>query len=320
MARVDRTISQETSRPAGGAPAPAETRRAGGPPKSAAGARQGTVDVQGVTVCYENSTRQKQTVLSDVSFTVPGGTFATIVGPSGSGKSTLLKVIGGLHLPESGTVTVGGKAITTPDPDAVTIVFQDSCLLPWRTVLRNVALPLEVAGVSRQERERRALETLELVGLADCAARYPRELSGGMKQRVAIARGLVDEPGVLLMDEPFAALDEQTRHEMGEELLRLWDRLKSTVIFVTHSLAEAVFLADRIIVLEGRPATIGQQVPVDFSRPRDLGLMVTSQFHEVRDGLYTSLKHDRARVSAAARGWPEPGNTDGSGRDPGAVT
>lgn len=260
--------------------------------------RDGSVEVKNVTVCYQDSqTKQKRTVLSDVSFDVPSGTFATIVGPSGAGKSTLLKVIGGLHAPESGTVTIGGNAISTPDPDIVTVVFQDPCLLPWRTVLRNVALPLEVARVSRDEREQRAMETLKLVGLADYAARYPRELSGGMKQRVSIARGLVDEPKVLLMDEPFAALDEQTRYEMGEELLGLWDRLKSTVIFVTHSLSEAVFLADRVIVLEGQPATVGQEVAVDFSRPRDLGLMVTGEFHQLRDRLYTSLKRDRIRIS-----------------------
>ncbi|TAN24168.1 MAG: ABC transporter ATP-binding protein [Actinomycetota bacterium] len=257
----------------------------------------GTVDVRGLTVCYTDSRKQKHTVLQDVSFNVPSGTFATVIGPSGSGKSTLLKILGGLHPAEAGETVIGGRLITEPNPDLVTIVFQDSSLLPWRTVIRNVALPLETAGVNRLEREERAQKVLELVGLGDCIHKYPRELSGGMKQRVAIARGLVVEPSVLLMDEPFAALDEQSRYEMGEELLKLWDRLKSTVIFVTHNLSEAVFLADKVIVLEGRPATVGQTVDVNFSRPRDLGLMVSPEFHVVRDQLYTSLKRDRIRSS-----------------------
>ncbi len=267
--------------------------------KSASGLQgtDGSVEVSGLTVCYTDSKKRKHTVLEDVSFSVPSGTFATVIGPSGSGKSTLLKILGGLHGAESGQVFIGGRQITQPNPDLVTIVFQDSCLLPWRTVLRNVALPLETAGVGREEREDRAKAVLELVGLGDCMSRYPRELSGGMKQRVAIARGLVVEPSVLLMDEPFAALDEQTRYEMGEELLRLWDRLKSTVIFVTHNLSEAVFLADKVIVLEGRPASVGQSVDVVFGRPRDLGLMVTPEFHMLRDQLYTSLKRDRVRSS-----------------------
>lgn len=271
--------------------------------------RDGSVEVNGLTVCYTDSKKRKHTVLKDVSFSVPSGTFATVIGPSGSGKSTLLKILGGLHGAESGQVFIGGRQITQPNPDLVTIVFQDSCLLPWRTVLRNVALPLETAGVGRQEREDRAKAVLELVGLGDCLSRYPRELSGGMKQRVAIARGLVVEPSVLLMDEPFAALDEQTRYEMGEELLRLWDRLKSTVIFVTHNLSEAVFLADKVIVLEGRPASVGQSVDVEFGRPRDLGLMVTPEFHMLRDQLYTSLKRDRVR-SSGTYSWSHQDNPE----------
>ncbi len=269
----------------------------------------GSVEVSGLTVSYTDSKKRKHTVLEDVSFSVPSGTFATVIGPSGSGKSTLLKILGGLYGAESGQVFIGGRQITQPNPDLVTIVFQDSCLLPWRTVLRNVALPLETAGVGRQEREDRAKAVLELVGLGDCMSRFPRELSGGMKQRVAIARGLVVEPSVLLMDEPFAALDEQTRYEMGEELLRLWDRLKSTVIFVTHNLSEAVFLADKVMVLEGRPASVGQTVNVVFSRPRDLGLMVTPEFHMLRDQLYTSLKRDRIR-SSGTYSWSHQGNSE----------
>ena len=273
--------------------------------------RDGSVEVRGLTVCYSDSKKQKHTVLQDVSFRVRSGTFATVVGPSGSGKSTLLKILGGLHPAEAGETIIGGRLITEPNPDLVTIVFQDSSLLPWRTVIRNVALPLETAGIGRQERENRAREVLELVGLGDCIHKYPRELSGGMKQRVAIARGLVVEPAVLLMDEPFAALDEQTRYEMGEELLKLWDRLKSTVIFVTHNLSEAVFLADKVIVLEGRPATVGQSLDVDFSRPRDLGLMVAPEFHVVRDQLYTSLKRDRIRSSGTYSWSHGPAGLDG---------
>lgn len=280
-------------------------------PDSALSGRDGSVEVKDLTVCYTDSKKQKHTVLRDISFSAPSGTFTTVVGPSGSGKSTLLKILGGLHSAEAGEAVIGGRKINQPNPDLVTIVFQDSSLLPWRTVLRNVALPLETAGVPKKEREERAKDALELVGLGDCMSKYPRELSGGMKQRVSIARGLVVEPMVLLMDEPFAALDEQTRYEMGEELLKLWDRLKSTVIFVTHNLSEAVFLADKVIVLEGRPATVGQSVDVNFSRPRDLGLMVAPEFHAVRDQLYTSLKRDRIKSSGTYSWSNQPGESAG---------
>lgn len=229
-------------------------------------------------------------VLRDVSFVIPGGTFVTVVGPSGAGKSTVLKLIGGLHAPDSGDIRIGDRLIEGPNPDVVTTVFQDPCLLPWRTVVRNVALPLEVAGVSKRVREQRARDTLALVGMESAVEAYPAELSGGMKQRVAIARGLVVEPQVLLMDEPFSALDEQSRSEMGEELLRLWDRIKATVVFVTHSLSEALFLADRVIILGGSPARVDKEVEVAFLRPRSVSLTTTREFNDMRAELYSALQ------------------------------
>jgi NitT/TauT family transport system ATP-binding protein len=261
--------------------------------------RDASVVIKNLTVSYRRRGRANPPVLQNMSFTVPSGSFATVVGSSGSGKSTLLKVIGGLHTPDSGEVLVGGEPLTTPRPDMITTVFQDSCLMPWRTVVRNIELPLEVRGVGREERRARAHDMLALVGLADYAQRFPRELSGGMRQRVAIARALVVEPPVLLMDEPFSALDEQTRYEMGEELLRLWDRLKATVVFVTHSLSEAIFLADKVIVLEGRPVSVGRRVRVDFERPRDLALMTRPEFQEIRADLTASLRRP-ASVSETA--------------------
>jgi NitT/TauT family transport system ATP-binding protein len=190
-----------------------------------------------------------------------------IVGPNGSGKSTLLRLIAGLLPADGGTITIGGTPVTEADP-RVGLVFQEPRLLPWRSTLDNVAFPLELAGVAQAERRGRATGLLELVGLADFAGAYPRQLSGGMRQRAAIARALARDPSVLLLDEPFSALDALTRERFNAELLNVWQRTHTTIVLVTHSIAEAVFVADRVLVLSPRPGHVVAEVPVPLPRPR----------------------------------------------------
>jgi len=206
-------------------------------------------------------------VLDAVSFEIAEREVVAVVGPNGSGKSTLLRVVAGLLAPDAGRVMVAGVAVSQADP-RVGLVFQEPRLLPWRRAIDNVAFPLELAGVGRDERRRRAQEVLELVGLAGFADAYPHQLSGGMRQRVAIARTLVREPAVLLLDEPFSALDALTRERFNLELLALWERTATTIVLVTHSIAEAVFIADRVVVLSHRPARVVAEVPVRLPRPR----------------------------------------------------
>jgi NitT/TauT family transport system ATP-binding protein len=205
--------------------------------------------------------------LAGVDLHVPGGGIVAIVGPSGSGKSTLLRLIAGLLTPDGGTITIGGRLVTGTDP-AVGLVFQEPRLLPWRTALDNVAYPLEIAGRTRAERLARARELMAMVGLNGFEAAYPTQLSGGMAQRVGVARALALEPRVLLLDEPFGALDALTRDHLDGEVLRLWERLGTTILLVTHSIPEAVFLADRVVVLSARPGRVVADVVVDLPRPR----------------------------------------------------
>lgn len=205
--------------------------------------------------------------LSNVTLTVEEGEFAVLVGPSGCGKSTLLRIIGGLDRQTSGDIKVNGHDVRGPISD-VGIVFQDALLMDWRTTLQNVMLPVEILRLDRNKFRPRALDLLKLVGLAGFENRYPAELSGGMRQRVAIARALVHDPPLLLMDEPFGALDEITREQMGAELLRIWGETGKTVLFVTHSIPEAVFLGDRVIVLSARPGVVREDKVVHLPRPR----------------------------------------------------
>ena len=207
--------------------------------------------------------------LDGVDFAVPDGQVVAIVGPNGSGKSTLLRVVGGLLGPDAGSVALDGVPVSGPDP-RVGFVFQEPRLLPWRTALDNVAFPLELAGHDRAARIRRARELLELVGVADFAGARPHELSGGMRQRVAIARALALEPSVLLLDEPFSALDALTRERFNIELLELWARIRPTILLVTHSIPEAVLVADRALVLSPRPGRVVADVPIPAARPRRL--------------------------------------------------
>jgi NitT/TauT family transport system ATP-binding protein len=228
--------------------------------------------------------------LADIAISVEAGRFVVIVGTSGCGKSSLLMMIAGLRHQSEGRITCAGQLMTEPDPHRVGVVFQEANLFPWLTALENVAFPLALRGVKRSDREARALAMLELVGLTDARGRYPHELSGGMKQRVSIARGLVQDPQVLLMDEPFAALDEQTRMAMGEELLRIWSETHKTVIFVTHSLTEAVYLADEVLVMSARPGRIIDRIAVPLPRPRTYEMMAGTVFGQLRDRIWQQIR------------------------------
>ena len=224
-----------------------------------------------------------------LAFDVRAGELVSLIGPSGCGKSSALRAIGGLLRPAAGSVRVDGAEVRGPLPETIAYVFQDLALFPWRSARRNVEAPLELRGMGRKERRARALELLDLVGLAGEADRVPAELSGGMRQRVAIARALACDAGILLLDEPFAALDEQTRLKLGAELVRLLADQGKTVVFVTHSLPEAAYLADRIVVLSGRPATVKDVIEVPLARPRVAGMMRTPSFHALHDRLAALL-------------------------------
>ncbi len=206
--------------------------------------------------------------LRDVSLNVAEGEFVCLLGPSGCGKTTLLRIIAGLESPTGGEVRVDGVPVTGPTP-RLGMIFQDYSLYPWRRVIDNIAFGLELAGVEKAVRLARAGEYLDLVGLGGFANSFPYELSGGMRQRVAVARALATDPAVVLMDEPFGALDAQTRNAMQRELLEIWTKTRKTVLFVTHSVDEAVFLADRIVVLSPRPGRVREIVEVREPRPRD---------------------------------------------------
>ncbi len=242
--------------------------RAAGEP-STPDADRALVSVREVTKRFGDGS-DAVTALRDVSIDVPSRSFWSLIGPSGCGKSTLLRVMGDLIEPTAGAVTVGGKtAAEARRSRDYGMVFQKPTLFNWRTVRRNVELPLEILGMNRDERRRRADEMLQLVELGEFATKRPGQLSGGMQQRVAIARALSFEPSLLLMDEPFGALDEITRERMNDELLRIWQRLQTTVVFVTHSIPEAVFLSSHIVVMSPRPGRVLAEIDVDLPYPRD---------------------------------------------------
>ena len=215
--------------------------------------------------------------LADIDFTVRDGEFVAIVGPSGCGKSTLLRILAGLMPPTSGQAELAGSPIDGPRRD-IGVVFQSPVLFPWRTVLANAELPVDVQGLDRKAMRAKALELLKLVGLEGFESRYPRELSGGMQQRVSLVRALIHDPALLLMDEPFGALDAMTRETMHIELQRIWMERRKTIVFITHSIAEAVFLADRVLVMTPRPGKIGAELKIDLPRPRALDVVNTEIF------------------------------------------
>jgi len=228
--------------------------------------------------------------LDGITLDVAPGQFAAILGPSGCGKSTLLRLVAGLDRPTCGTVELHPPL----DRRRFAYVFQDAHLLPWRNVLRNVALPLELAGIAQRQRQAAAVDALEQVGLAEVLRRYPAQLSGGMKMRVSLARALVTRPKLLLLDEPFAALDEITRQKLDQQLRDLWLAHRMTVLFVTHSTAEATFLADRAVVLSRRPARVVADLPIDLPQRRDALLRASPQFAAATKTIYQALERGGA--------------------------
>jgi NitT/TauT family transport system ATP-binding protein len=242
-----------------------------------AGASDPIIYASKLTKIYRSERAGEVLALDEVNFTIDDGEFIAVVGPSGCGKSTLLKILAGLLPYTGGTVSLAGQPLNGPRAE-IGMVFQSPVLLPWRTIMENVLLPIEFRRLPLSDYRRRAQELLETVGLTGFADRYPHELSGGMQQRAAIIRSLVQDPSILLMDEPFSALDAMTREQMNVELLRIWSAHRKTVLFVTHSIAESIFLADRVFVMTPRPARLAKIIYIDLPRPRDLSIINTEKF------------------------------------------
>ena len=249
------------------------------------------IQASDVTLTFRPKDREAVTAINGLTLEVARGEFVSIVGPSGCGKSTFLSVLLGLLKPDKGEIQLNGKHIVGPGQERA-MVFQEFGLLPWRTVLANVELGLELKGVAADTRRKRARELIQLVGLTAFENHYPHELSGGMKQRVGLARALVTEPEVLLMDEPFAALDAQTRDLMQAELLQIWDRAKKTVIFVTHSIEEAAYLSDRVVIMSARPGRIKEVLRIDLPRPREYEMRLSPGFNEIKSRIWSTLKEE----------------------------
>jgi NitT/TauT family transport system ATP-binding protein len=255
-----------------------------------------TVEVERLSKCFVRGT-QRVEALRDVCLRVADGRFVAIVGPSGCGKSTLLHIVGGFIPQTSGTVRVDGHEVRAPGPDRG-MMFQDLALFPWRTVEGNVGWALEVQGRPRAEREAIVERYLALVGLRDFRRFYPNDLSGGMRQRVALARVLAFEPGVLLMDEPFGALDAQTRELMQEELQRIWQHTAKTVLLVTHDIEEAVYLADHVVVFTARPGTVKAALDIKLPQPRGIEVKKSPEFIAYRNALWDLLRDEVLRARA----------------------
>jgi len=251
---------------------------------------KGAVEVRGVNKSFpRHQGGGELRVLIDVSFSLDAGTFICLVGPSGCGKSTLLRIIDGLIPPDSGEVLIGGEKVREPSLDRG-FVFQQFNLLPWRTVLGNVEFGLENLGVKKQERRRRAHEVIKLVDLEGFESYYPSQLSGGMQQRVGLARAIAVEPTILLMDEPFGSVDDQTRMLLQDELLKIWEQAQKTVIFVTHDIEEALYLGDKIVVMRARPSRITRILEVPFGRPRTDEIRGTPEMGHLKQEIWEELK------------------------------
>ena len=246
------------------------------------------------------------TAVEDISFSVASGEFVSIIGPSGCGKSTLFNIVGGLVGDYEGRVTIAGDTVSQTHP-AIGMVFQEESTFPWRTVQDNVAFPLEIAGVARAQRRGRAEHFVAMVGLSGFERRFPAELSGGMRQRVALARTLASEPRILLMDEPFAALDEQTRLLLGDRVLKIQQELRQTMLLITHNLTEAVQLSDRVLVMSYRPGRLLRTVDIDLPHPRDSEVVSSAEFgryvaeiwHDLREEASRGIEDVESRVRAA---------------------
>ena len=257
--------------------------------------------VDGLRLLYEQGAGGEDFLaLDDVNFAIGDGEFVTIVGPSGCGKSTLLMLIAALLRPSAGSIRLNGRAVATPGWDRA-LVFQDFALLPWRTVLKNVELGLELKGVAPSARQEIARRHLQMVGLRAFERHFPHQLSGGMRQRVGIARALSVEPEILLMDEPFGALDAQIRQVMGSELLRIWERDRKMILFVTHDIDEAIYLADRVIVMSASPGRVVREIRIALERPRRLGIRNRPDFTAYRQEIWDLLE-EQVRSSGS---WEE---------------
>ncbi len=257
------------------------------------------ITVEQVRMVYRGARGGTVEAIAAADLTVDEGEFVCLIGPSGCGKSTLLNIIGGMRTPTSGRVLIDGAPVTEPQPEKAAFVFQDYSLFPWRNVVANVEIGLQIRGVGKEQRRAAADRYLELVGLSAFADAYPAELSGGMQQRVALARALTLETDILLMDEPFGALDEQTRMVLGDEISRIVSETKKTTMFVTHSLAEAVYLADRVVVMSSRPGRIKTILTVQEQRPRLPSFMTSDTFTALRNELF-ELLHDEFVMAAQA--------------------
>jgi NitT/TauT family transport system ATP-binding protein len=260
-------------------------------PSEVRGRAMSKIQISGVYKTYTTKTG-RVTALEDVNLTIAENEFITLVGPSGCGKSTLLKLIAALIRPSRGQLLFDASPVLRPTSD-VGIVFQEAVLLEWRNVLDNVLLPAEILGLDRAKSRARAMHLLELVGLKGFEMRAPRELSGGMQQRASICRALIHNPSVLLMDEPFAALDAMTREELGFELMRIWETDKKTVVFVTHNISEAIRLADRVVAMSPRPGRIAKVINVELTRPRTLDMEFTPQFKSYSDQIREVIFHEK---------------------------
>ncbi|MDH7795976.1 MULTISPECIES: ABC transporter ATP-binding protein [unclassified Beijerinckia] len=249
--------------------------------------RRNAIEAAGIGMVYETFT-----ALDNVSFNITEGEFVAVVGPSGCGKSTLLQILGGLLSATHGKVLIDDEPVTKPQPGKIAIVFQDALLLPWKSALENIEFPLELQKFPRAERREKALAMLDLVGLSDFSHAQPHEMSGGMRQRISIARGLAQDPRIILMDEPFGALDEQTRIKMGEELLRIWERTRKTIFFITHSLTEAIYLSDTVLIMGRKPGRIVETLKVQLPRPRHIDMMGSEEFGRARNHIWRLLSQE----------------------------
>ncbi|NOU70378.1 ATP-binding cassette domain-containing protein [Paenibacillus sp. LMG 31458] len=253
------------------------------------------IEIRGLSKVYKG--RNGDTVaLQNTDLTIMQNEFVSVVGPSGCGKTTLLNIIGGLEPSTSGSVKVDGIEVKGPGKDRG-VVFQQYALFPWKTVQKNVEFGLKLRGLSKQERKEKAEHYLELVGLKDFANAYPKELSGGMKQRVAIARAYAVQPEVLLMDEPFGALDAQTRAQLQEELLKTWQKEKKTCFFITHDVEEAVILAQRVIIMSARPGRIKEIIDIDIPYPRDQSTKLDPRFISIKNEIWSKVYREYLEVS-----------------------
>jgi NitT/TauT family transport system ATP-binding protein len=265
----------------------------------------GRIEIEGVTKRFLTPSGEIFTAIKDVSFTVEPGQFCAVVGPTGCGKSTTLGMVSGLDRPSEGTVKVGGKVVDGIT-DGVSFMFQADALLPWKTVLANVALGPIFKGASKAEAQTRARDWLRRVGLAGFEDRYPHQLSGGMRKRVAMAAALINEPKILMMDEPFGALDVQTKAIMSNELLGLWEQSRPAVLFITHDLDEAVALADKVVVMTSSPGTVKAVYDIDLPRPRGSvqDIRFEPRFLELQHQIWDTLREEVERAYARTSGAP----------------